>query len=121
MSALPSHIVARHGALQGVTKMVNGFNSRCLSIITGEDYRETAVRPEFDLVATVMKRRLRFAGHTLRMDTDRLLRRTFITYLKSWTTRPAGTVLHGLDSMPIDEIETLARNRRAWSRHVNSL
>ena len=101
--------------------MVNGFNSRCLSIITGEDYRETAVRPEFDLVATVMKRRLRFAGHTLRMDTDRLLRRTFITYLKSWTTRPVGTVLHGLDSMPIDEIETLARNRRAWSRHVNSL
>ena len=102
--------------------MVNGFNSRCLSIITGEDYyREAAVRPEFDLVATVMKRRLRFAGHILRMDADRLLRRTFLAYLRSWTTRPVGTVLHGLDSMPIDDIVTLARNRRAWSRHVNSL
>ena len=106
---------------EGVTKTVNGFNSRCLSIITGEDYRETAARPEFDLVATVKRRRLQFAGHIFRMDSDRLLRRTFIAYLKSWTTRPAGTLLHGLDSMPTDEVVTLAKNRRAWSRYVDSL
>ena len=55
------------------------------------------------------------------LDEDRLLPRTFIAYLKSWTTRPAGTLLHGLDSMPIDEVVTLARNRRAWSRYVDSL
>ena len=59
---------------ESVTKTVNGFNSRCLSIITGDDYRETAARPEFDLVATVIRRRLRFAGHILRMNFHCLLK-----------------------------------------------
>jgi len=61
-----------------VKKMLNGFNSRCLSFITGEQRKETATNPDFDLVAAVVRRRLRFAGHILRMDENRLLRRTFI-------------------------------------------
>ena len=104
-----------------VRKMVNGFNSRCLSHITGKDYHETATQPEFDLVASIKKRRLRFAGHILRMEQTRLLRRTFVTYMNSSDPRPEGSLLHGCDGMSLDEITKLARNRRKWQRFVNSL
>ena len=50
-----------------------GFNSRCLAHITGEDFADTATHPLFDLVATIIKRRLGFAGHNLRMGPERLL------------------------------------------------
>ena len=104
-----------------VIKTVNGFNSRCLSVITEKDFRQTALHPEFDLVTAVVRRRLRYAGHILRMDPDRLLRQAFIAYLNSSTTRPAGTLLHGMDAMSTDEVISLAKNRRAWSRKVKSL
>ena len=50
-----------------VTRMVNGFNSRCLHVITGEDYRTTATVPAYNLVLAVRKRRLRYLGHVLRL------------------------------------------------------
>ena len=103
-----------------VRKTINGFNSRCLSIITREEVKETASRPDFDLIPAIMRRRLRFAGHILRMDPERLLRQSFIAYMNC-SPRPAGNLLHGLESMTLDEIATLAMNRRAWSRHINSL
>ena len=67
-----------------------------------------------------MRRRLRFVGHILRMDPQRLLRRTFIALI-SRSRRPSGSLLHGLDSMTLDEIISLANNRRDWSRQINSL
>ena len=106
---------------EGVIKSVNGFNSRCLSVITGEELRDTASQPVFDLVSAVVSRRLRYAGHILRMDPERLLHRAFIAYLESSPTRPAGSLLHGLDSFSTEEVISLAMNRRAWSRHSKSL
>ena len=61
-----------------VRKMINGFNSRCLSVITGKEPHLTASNPDFNLIDTISKRRLRFAVHILRMSPNRLLRRTFI-------------------------------------------
>ncbi|GFR91957.1 hypothetical protein ElyMa_004341000 [Elysia marginata] len=61
-------------------------NSRCLSVTARKELKGTASRPEFNLVAAIARRRLRFAGHTLRMDPDRLLRRLqllCIAYLNS--------------------------------------
>ena len=46
-----------------VTCMVNGFNSRCLHVITCEEYRVTATEPAYNLVLAVRKRRLRYLGH----------------------------------------------------------
>ena len=57
-----------------VRKKVNGFNSRCLHVITGEPYRDTATRPAYDLLLAIRRRRLRFLGHVLRMDQSRLVR-----------------------------------------------
>ena len=48
---------------------------------TGEQRKETATNPNFDLVAAVVRRRLRFAGHILCIDENRLLRRTFIAHM----------------------------------------
>ena len=100
--------------------MVNGFNSRCLSRILNKDFRKTATHPDFDLVALVVKRRMRFAGHILRMEPDRLLRRTFIAYLNE-NPFPPGSLLHGCDGMTIEQLSRLARNRRKWSKFINSL
>ena len=36
-----------------VTRSINGFNSRCLHVMTGEHYRETATAPAYDLVLAV--------------------------------------------------------------------
>ena len=105
---------------QSVRKTLNGFNSRCLSFITGENLRDTATQPGFDLVSAVIRRRLRFAGHILRMDEDRLLRQTLLAYLNSLKCREE-SILHGCEDMSLDEIIELAMNRSAWSDHINSL
>ena len=36
-----------------VIRSINGFNSRCLHVMTGEHYRETATAPAYDLVLAV--------------------------------------------------------------------
>ena len=104
-----------------IRKSINGFNSRCLSTITGKDFRETATHPDFNnIISAIMRRRLQFVGHILRIDSQRLLRRTFIAIISS-SPRPSGSLLHGLVSMTLDEIISLASNRRDWSRQINSL
>ena len=99
-------------------KIVNGFNSRCLSTITKTDFRDTATNPEFDLVQTIKARRLRFLGHILRMEPSRLLRRTLLAYLDAPPTERAGTLLHGCDGLSIEHLCKTASDRRAWSKLV---
>ena len=48
-----------------VMRSINGFNSRCLHIMTGDHYRETATAPPYDLVLAVRRRRLCYLGHVL--------------------------------------------------------
>ena len=103
-----------------VRKTLNGFNSRCLSFITGENRRDTATQPGFDLVSAVIRRRLRFAGHILRMDEDRLLRQTLLAYLNNLKCR-GESILHGCEHMSSEETIELAKDRSAWSHHINSL
>ena len=103
-----------------VRRMINGFNSRCLSIITGKELNVTASNPDFNLIDAISKRRLRFAGHILRMNPDRLLRRTFMTYMNSHP-RPRGSLLHNCDEMSIEQITRKAQNRRAWNQFINSM
>ena len=86
-----------------VCKMINGgFNSRCLSVIIGKEFNVTAANPDFNLIDAITKRRLRFAGHILRMNPDRLLRRRFMTYINS---HPGlrGSFLHNCEEMSIEQ------------------
>ena len=48
-----------------VMRSINGFNSRCLHVITGQDYRHTATAPVFDLLRAIRQRRLRYLGHII--------------------------------------------------------
>ena len=109
--------------VKSVKKKINGFNSRCLSHITGEDFVETATHPLFDLVAAIIKRRLRFAGHILRMGPERLLYRAFTSYMcnSSSSERPPGSLLHMCDDISIKDLTAIAQNRRQWSMFINSL
>ena len=61
---------------------MNGFNSRCLHIITGQDYRVTATVPEYDLLLAIRQRRLRYLGHILRMPESRVVRRALVALAK---------------------------------------
>ena len=41
-------------------RSVNGFNSRCLHVITGQYYRVTATSPDYDLLRAIGQHRLRY-------------------------------------------------------------
>ena len=73
-----------------VTRMVNGFNSRCLHVITGEDYRTTATVPAYNLVLAVRKRRLRYLGHVLRLPAESIVRRSLLALVKGGPHYPQG-------------------------------
>ena len=101
---------------------MNGFNSRCLSIITKQHQRDTAVNPAFDLVLALRQRRMRYLGHILRMPHDRLLRRTLCAYVDGGRNIPDGSLLmdcNGGESF--DELAALANDRNGWTTRVNEL
>ena len=76
-----------------VTCMVNGFNSRCLHDITGEEYRVTATEPAYNLLLAV-----RCLGHVLRMPADRWCD------APSWPSwREARTILRAVCSVTVSE------------------
>ena len=49
--------------VESMIRSLNGWNSRCLHLMTGRSYREETVEPSVDLVALVRARRLRLLGH----------------------------------------------------------
>ena len=104
-----------------VTKSINGFNSRCLHIITKKEYRDTATNPDHDLVISIRQRRLRFLGHILRMDTSRLLRRTLVAYVEGGDATPAGSLLQDCGDRSFEQLTSLARDRRKWNQFVDGL
>ena len=71
-----------------VVCMINGFNSRCLHAITGEDYRTTATVPVYNLVLAVRKHRLRYLGHVLRLPAESIVRRSLLALVKGGAQYP---------------------------------
>ena len=104
-----------------VKKMVNGFNSRCLDAITKLGYHVTATNPPFSLNLAIRRRRLRYLGHILRMDTNRLVRRTLKAYVHGGERLPEGSLLEDCDRVSFEELAVLARDRKRWNSMVNNL
>ena len=104
-----------------VKQMLNGFNSRCLHTITRRSHRDTATNPAYDLVLAIRKRRLRYAGHVLRMNPNRLVRRTLAAYVGGGSSVPEGSLLQDCVQASFDELTTLAMNRSLWNQRVNKL
>ena len=87
-----------------VRSMVGGFNAKCLSIITGKSIREERVHPSVDLVLLLRVRRLRWLGHILRMDSDRILKQALLSLQQPY---PEGSLL--MDAPPHESWDDLMR------------
>ena len=76
-------------------RLLNGWNSRCLHLITGRSYREEAVEPSVDLMSLVRARRLRWLGHVLRVEETYLLKKVVVEYVKDKAEGgyPTGSIL----------------------------
>ena len=96
---------------KAVSRILNGFNSRCLHEITGEEYRDTAVSPAYNLLLSVRKRRLRYQGHLLRLPHDSVVRRTFIAMAGGGNRYPEGSLFMDCQGSELKDIETLAVHR----------
>ena len=70
------------------------------------------VNPPFDLLITNQKRRLRYLGHILRMEPDRLLRRTIILALtKGSTDYPKPPLFKDVENSTLEDLVRLAKDR----------
>ena len=104
-----------------IQQIVNGLNSRCLHSITGEHFRVTATQPAYDLVLAIRRRRLRYLGHILRMDTQRLVRQTLIAYTSGGNNAPEGSLLQDCPGRTIEELTIEAFDRPSWAQKVDLL
>jgi hypothetical protein len=104
---------------------LRGWNARCLASITGRGYRDETVDPTFDLVARLRSRRLRWAGHILRLEESSLLRRVVLAEVQRDLDRGAqesGGLL--MDALQFDSVEQLVRqasDRVEWREAVWAL
>ena len=99
---------------KAVSRIVNGFNSRCLHAITGEEYRVTAISPAYNLLLSVRQRRLRYLGHLLRLPHDSVVRRTLVAMAGGGNRYPEGSLFMDCQGSELKDLETLAVNRTAW-------
>ena len=104
-----------------VTRRINGFNSRCLHIITGESYRDTATKPVVNLLILIRRRRMRYLGHLLRMPPERLVRRSLLAYIDGGRNIPEGSLLMDSAHEPLNELIDSAMNRKEWNKRVMNL
>ena len=106
---------------KAILKTINGFNSRCLSVITKGDIHELARDPPLNLVLTIRKRRLRYLGHILRMEPDRLVKRTLIALTKGGSVYPEGSLFMDVKDISFADLELLAKDKVRWSKLVDGL
>ena len=106
---------------RAVTRSINGFNSRCLHVMTGEHYRETAIAPAYDLVLAVRRRRLRYLGHVLRMPAERMVRRTLMALVSDTIMYPTGSLFINCQGVALPQLVAMASTRTMWRAKVASL
>ena len=80
------------------------------------------VNPPFDLLITNQKRKLRYLGHILRMEPDRLLRRTIILALTKGSidyTKPS--LFMDVENSTLEDLVRLDQDRYSCNLIVGSL
>jgi hypothetical protein len=98
---------------------LRGWNSRCLHVITGRSYRDEAVSPTYDLVASVLSRRQKWLGHLLRAAPDFLARRVLLGEAQHYKTQglqyDCGSLLsEAPEHASAQELVELAEARDEW-------
>ena len=107
-------------------RQLRGWNARCLAAITGRDFREETVEPTFDLLGRLRSRRLRWAGHILRLEKSSLLRQVLLAQAAQSLERTGGAEAGGLlmDAPGFESIEqllALVGDRVGWRNAVHAL
>ncbi len=97
------------------------FNSRCLHVITGQDYRVTATAPKYYLLRAIRQRRLRYLGHILRMPESRVVRRALVALAKGGTVDPKDSLFMDCQAMEMDQLVALAQRRGTWNALAKQL
>ena len=90
------------------------------SLPTGEEYRDTAVSPAFNLLLSVRQRGLRYLGHLLRLPHDRVVRITLMAMTGGGNRYPAGSLFMECQGSELKYLETLEVNRTAWRNKVEA-
>ena len=116
-----THSCEAWNLMKAVSRILNGFNSRCLHVVTGEEYRVTAVSPAYNLLLSVRQRRLRYLGHLLRLPHDSVVRRTLIAMAGGGNGYQEGSLFMYCQASELKDLETLAVNRMAWRNKVATL
>ncbi len=104
-----------------VMRIVNCFNSRCLHVITGQDYRVTVKAPEYDPFRAIRQRRLRHLSHILRMPKSRVVRRALVALAEGGTVYPKGSLFMDFQAMEMDQLVALALRRGEWNALAKQL
>jgi hypothetical protein len=107
----------------GLTKALNGWNSRCLHIITGRSYREEAMDPSYNLVSKIRAKRLRWVGHVLREEESHLVRRVLVGYINEKVDKyPEGSILMDAPKhSSAEELIEAASDKADWNISVNAV
>lgn len=104
---------------------LRGWNARCLAAMTGRSYRDETVEPTFDLVSRLRSRRLRWAGHILRMKEANLMRRVVLAQvaesLESGVEERGGILMDALRFDSVEQLLQHAEDREEWGLTVKAL
>ena len=100
-------------------KMINGFNSRCLAVITDREIRDEAVDPSFDLCMYLRSQRLSHLGHILRMDPAEPVRAVVCS--RGLAHRVGDLFMDAPEHSSIEDLTELAFDRDRWRDYVRQL
>ena len=102
-------------------RSINGFNRWCLHVMTGEQYRETATTPAYDLVLAVRRCCLRYIGHVLRMPSDRMVQCALMALVTDTSHYPSGSLFSDCQGIALPQLVVMASSRSMWRAKVASL
>ena len=104
-----------------VRRVINGANSRMVSVITGKSAHDEAKEGtrSFDLVRAIRARRLAWLGHILRMPHTRMLAQA-VKHM--YDNRSDGDILTDAPkTQSWEELRAWAQDRKKWRIRVHSV
>ena len=83
-------------------------------------HREIYNSPPYDLVGSIISRRMKWLGKLLRADESFLPRRVAIAeFLANPESRYVGSIFTGTPEMELEELISMAGNRKIWKMVEN--